>query len=131
MNDLREVTSSPDFLERIGFDEREGSVSSYEHWIRYEKSIQSLESNLRFIVQVDFDLTISDEPHGSYSDNHHYSFNGVFLKVDDRQMDRDYYDNTTFDEETESPRTIDRWPLRIHTVSRLRSFCDMLGRGVR
>jgi hypothetical protein len=86
-----------------------------------------------FVVQVEFEMAISDDPFVKTSDNFSYSFNGVFLKVIEEQ---------TEEEETlveiphrlpialmmhEEPREIDRLELRVNTLAQLRSLCKMLG----
>ena len=124
MNDLREVQKYPDFLERKGFTCRKEESSDCVRSVWFEKSFDSIQSNVRFTVQVEYELFISDNPFCRTSDNFHYSFNGTYLIVIDRQMRR--WDNQSYDEETECPREIDRYRLNIETMSRLRSLCEAL-----
>jgi len=125
MNDLREVQNEPEFLEKDGFIYREEESTDSVRWVWYEKAFESIESQLRFIIQVEFEMDIYDEPFASYAENRTYSFNGVYLIVVDRQMQR--WDNRSYDEETEISREIDRYKVNIHTLGRLRSLCNMLG----
>lgn len=125
MNDLREITRAPSFLEKAGFVEREEETTDVVRWVWYERTIDSIESQVRFVVQVEFELSISDDPFVRTSDNFSYSFNGVYLKVIDRQMQR--WDSQSYDEETEVPREIDRFQVNVSTLAQLRSLCKMLG----
>ncbi|MEK6777735.1 MAG: hypothetical protein AABY87_12790 [bacterium] len=124
MNDLREVTKEPEFLQKSGYNRRDEETTDSARFVWYEKTFGSIVSQLRFIIQVEFELFLYDDPFASYIENCCYSFNGVYLKVIDRQMER--CDNLSYDEDTELPREIDRCELNIHTFSRLRSFSNML-----
>ena len=119
MNDLREITSYPSFLEKAGFVEKEEHTTDVVRWVWFEKTIDAVESQVRLVVQVEFELSISDAPFVRTRDNFSYYFNGVYLKVIDRQMER-------LDEETELPREIDRIKINVSTRSQLRSLCKML-----
>jgi len=124
MNDLREVVTEPEFLEKKGFVRREEETTDSVRWVWYEKVIDSVNSQIRFIVQIEFELFISDNC-ASYIENRDYGFNGIYLRVIDRQIEA--LDNISYDDEYELLRETDRWALSIHTVSRLKSFCEMLG----
>ncbi len=140
MNDLREITRYPSFLEKAGFVEREEHTTDDVRWVWFERTIDSIESQVRLILQVEFELSISDDPFVRTSDNFSYSFNGVYLKVIDRQMERS--DSQSYDEETfmekplippldvlmeEEPREIGRFELKVSTLAQLRSLSKMLG----
>lgn len=112
-------------MEKAGFVEREEETTDVVRWVWYERTIDSIESQVRFVVQVEFELSISDDPFVRTSDNFSYSFNGVYLKVIDRQMQR--WDSQSYDEETEVPREIDRFQVNVSTLAQLRSLCKMLG----
>ena len=68
MNDLREVEKEPGFLLRSGFRCRE-ETAAFVRWVWFEKTIDSPNSQIRFVIQVEFEITISDDPFASYSDN--------------------------------------------------------------
>jgi len=86
MNDLREITREPYFLEKAGFVRREEETADVVRWVWYEKTI---ESQVTFVVQVKFEMSISDDPFVKTSDNFSYSFNGVFLKVIEEQSEEE------------------------------------------
>ena len=56
---------------------------------------------------------IYDSPTASYDENHNLSFNDAFVQVYDRQMEQDgvCMGELQYDEETESLRLIDAYPL--------------------
>ncbi|MEW6441845.1 MAG: hypothetical protein AB1640_13000 [bacterium] len=124
MNDLREVTRDPAFLEKLGFARRDQNSTDVVRWVWYERTIDSIGSQVRFVVQVEFELCISDDPFVKFPDNHTYSFSRVYLKVIDRQMERE--DNRTYDEDTEIARVVDRFEINVTKVSQLRVLCRML-----
>ena len=144
MNDLREITRYPAFLEKAGFVEREEETTDVVRWVWFERTIDSVESEVTLVLQVEFELAISDDPFVRTSDNFSYSFNGVYLKIIERQMERE--DSESADEASvlknshmlsldafmkayvkEEPREIDRVNLRVTTRAQLRSLCKMLG----
>src|SRR4030042_664400 len=114
----------PTFLKRLGFKSREEDTTDTVRWICYERAFQSYESQVKLIVQVEFEKFYRDDPFASYTDNVTYSFNRVYLKVIDRQMDE--FDNGTYDDDNEKPRNIGRVRIDVQTVSELRSLCKML-----
>ncbi len=78
VNDLNEVTQEPTFLEKLGFIQREENTTDALRWVWYERIFNSSESQLRFIIQVEFEMYISDNPDVSYNDNVTYSCNRVY-----------------------------------------------------
>ena len=124
MNDLCDIEREPAFLEKIGFVRQDCESSDTVRMVWYERTIDSSESQVRFIVQVEFELTIGDDPSCPSIDNYSYSFNRVYLKVIDRKMRR--LDNQFYDDETESPRKIGRVEVNIRTLNHLRMLCKML-----
>lgn len=144
MNDLREITTEPYFLEKAGFVRRDEETTDVDRWIWYERTIDGIESQVTLILQVEFEMSISDNPFVRTSDNFWYSFNGVYLKIIERQMDRE--DSESADKASvlknphmlsldafikayvkEEPREIDRIGLNVSTLAQLRSLCKMLG----
>ena len=144
MNDLREVTREPDFLEKAGFVRRDEETTDVVRWVWYERTIDSVESEVTLVLQVEFELSISDNPVVRTSDNFSYNFNGVYLKISERPVEtansrsyereeffkhprilslNDFADLCVKDE----PREIDRFGLRVSTLAQLRSLCKMLG----
>lgn len=94
------------------------TVSSGHAWL--ERRLTSKESQVGFTVQIEFELDV--DGHGN-----HYSFNGVYLALADRQMER--LDSERFDEDTETPRKVGRWPLSCRTLEEVKELCRLLGRG--
>ena len=124
MNDLIEVTKEPTFLEKLGFTGREQDSTDTVRWVWYERTIDSYKSQVRFVIQVEFEMFITDDPVASYTDNVSYSFNRIYIKVIDRHMEKS--DNQAYDEETENPREVGHFRVNIQKVSELRSICKML-----
>jgi hypothetical protein len=141
MNDLRETTSYPSFLEKAGFVEREEHTIDFVRWVWFEKTIDSVEFQLRLVVQVEFELSISDGPSMRDADNFSYNFNGVYLQIlelpvelgDNRSCDREEFLKhprtlpVNYFFVKEEPRKLDRFELRVTTRTQLRSLCKMLG----
>ena len=124
MNQLSEVTREPTFLEKLGFTCREEDTTDPRRSVTYRKTIDSIGSQVRFVIQVEFEMWIRDDPFATYTENVSYGFEGVYLRVIDRQMEE--LDDETYDEETEKPRYIGRFKMNIETVSHLRLLCKML-----
>jgi len=144
MNDLREITRYPSFLEKAGFIEREQHTTDTVRWVWFEKTVDSVASQVRLVVQVEFELSISDDPFVRTSENFSYSFNGVYLKIIEEQTeaeDSQSEDRVSFLKHPhimplgafmktfvkEEPREIDRFELKVSTLAQLRSLCKMLG----
>ena len=144
MNDFREITRYPAFLEKAGFVEREEETTDVVRWVWFERTIDSIESQVSLILQVEFEMSISDNPFVRTSDNFCYSFNGVYLKIIERPVET--ADSRSYEREEffkhprilplndfadlfvkEEPREIDRFGLNVSTLSQLRSLCKMLG----
>lgn len=143
MNDLREIPREPLFLEKAGFVRRDEETSDVVRWVRYEKTLESIDSQVTLVLQVEFELSISDNPYVRTIDNFSYSFNGVYLKIIERQMETG--DSESDDEATyltnphilplgasmkaimkEEPREIDRSELKVTTRAQLHSLCRMI-----
>lgn len=92
----------PTFLKRLGFKSREEDTTDTVRWICYERAFQSYESQVKLIVQVEFEKFYRDDPFASYTDN------------------------GTYDDDNEKPRNIGRVRIDVQTVSELRSLCKML-----
>jgi len=99
--DLRDVAERPDRLIDAGYTRRDEATTDTVGAVVYEKVISSDESQLKVLVQIHFQLAISDDVGYEYDELCSYSFNGVFLEVQDRQMESE--DNRYFDEESEHP----------------------------
>lgn len=144
MNDLREIAREPFFLEKAGFVRRDEETTDVVRWVWYERTIDSIESQMRLILQVEFEMSISDNPFVRTSDNFSYSFNGVYLKIIERPAET--ADSRSYEREEffkhprilplndfadlvmkEEPREIDRFELKVSTLAQLRSLCKMLG----
>jgi hypothetical protein len=140
MNDLRKITRRPSFLEKAGFVEREEETTDAVRWVWYERPIDSIVSQVTLTLQVEFELSISDDPFVRTSDNFNYNFNGVYLKIIEGRMEKgasQSYDMETFVKHPhilplalmmdEEPRELDRLILNVSTRAQLRSLCKILG----
>ena len=119
MNELVFYSSDPRALEKEGFAYREEFKGANGHaWL--ERRLTSVTSQVGFTVQIEFELDV--DGHGN-----HFSFNWVYLVVADRRMER--LDSQNFDEETESPKEVGRWPLPCRTLEEIKELCRLLGKG--
>lgn len=134
MNDLRESTREPCFLEKLGFARRDEETIDVVRRVWYERTIDSVESQVTIVLQVEYERTI---------DNFSYSFNGVYLKIIEQEPGKE--ESESFDDASvlkdphmlspeafirayvrEEPREIDRVRLRVTTRAQLRSLCRMI-----
>lgn len=81
MEDLREVSQEPGFLEALGFVRRDEPTTDAVRWVWYEREFPCEEDHFDLVLQVEFELAISDSIAVSYVENRSYSFNGVFILV--------------------------------------------------
>lgn len=143
MNDLREIATEPYFLEKAGFVRRDEETTDVDRWVWYERTIDGIESQVTLILQVEFEMSISDNPFVRTSDNFSYNFNGVYLKIierpaetpDSRSCEREEFfkhprilplNDFTDLFVKEEPREIDRIGLKVNTLAQLRSLCRMI-----
>ena len=138
MNDLREIRRYPSFLEKAGFIEREERTTDVVRWVWFEKTIHSIDAGLKLILQVEFELSISDNPFVRTTDNFWYSFNGVYLKIIEGTMEQEHSESPdSFVKNPrvlplsvllkQEPREIGRFELNVRTLAQLRSLSTMLG----
>ncbi len=120
--------NNPDILLVYGFIRRDEETTSSVRSVWYEKIFDQYDSQLRLMIQIEFELDIYDDDSASYTENRIYRLNGVYLVVTDRQMQRegDKKDGYYY-EDTENPREIDRCRIKISTFHELRTLCNMLG----
>ena len=118
MKDLMEYSSDPRALEKDGFNYRQEAFDGPHGHAWLERRLTSAESQVGFTLQIEFEMDI--DGHGN-----HYSFNGVWLAVADRRMER--ANSMEFDEESESPRDVGRWPLPCRTLEEVEELCRLLG----
>ncbi len=135
MKELGDDFREPIFLLKMGFTCKEEDSTDARRLVWYEKTFQADDSQVKIIVQVEFEMCLRDDPSASYTNNVSYEFNKVYLKIVDRRMEEyddetrgkfDHYDYKVFKEESEKPRTIGHYPLDIQKVSQLRALCKML-----
>lgn len=81
--ELRDLAERPSVLLAKGYVEVEEETTSPVRSVWYSKTIEGLESPLRFSVRIEFEMGISDEPMVMH-DQRSYSFNGVRLEVERR-----------------------------------------------
>lgn len=117
VNYFDEIYKSPDFLENYGFTRVEESTTNTLKYVWYEKEYNTCESQVGFVLQVEFEMHTTDKTFLTPEENRSYSFNAVYLKVINRQMVRQ--DNISYDEETEMPIVIDRYQLKVSTLDEL------------
>ena len=120
MNELIFYSSDPKALEKEGFVYREEEFEGPNGHAWLERRLTSATSQVGFTIQIEFDLDV--DGHGN-----HFSFNGVYLAVADRQMER--ANSMEYDEETDSPREVGRWPLPCRTLEEIKELCRLMGKG--
>jgi hypothetical protein len=110
-------------LLREGYTRREQRTTNSVRAVWYEKTfedsddayaIEPREGAIALMVQVEFDLSICDDPEASYEDNREYSFSAVYLWVKQHVGEGAY-------------TTVGRFHLPIEARSDLRAFCRLLG----
>lgn len=127
--DLRDFEDDPDQLLRLGYKRRDEASTDSVRLVWYEKDFSSRESQICLALQIEYELGLSDDSHVSYSANCSYSFNGVYIRVLDRRMER--LDNRAFDEETANPRELGRHRLSIATLEECDALAKLLQPGFR
>ena len=126
--DLRDVAERPDRLLDAGYTRRDETTTNTVRAVIYEKVISSDESQLKLLVQIHFELAISDSVGYNCSDNCSYSFNGVYLGAQDRRMEVE--DNRYFDEESEQPISVGTLKLDIQSLGEVERLVALLKPGV-
>jgi hypothetical protein len=76
------------------------------------------------VIRIEFELTISDDPGGSYCENRSYSFNRVVLEVISRRMQR--YDSIRYEPDTEQPEVVGEYNLGIRTLREVKQLAQPL-----
>jgi hypothetical protein len=127
--DLRDFDYEPDRLLSLGYERRDEESADYVRFVWYEKEFSSSESQICLVLQIEYELGLSDDLRASYSANCSYSFNGVYVRVLDRQMEE--VDNYTFDEETANPRELGRQRLSVTTLEECDALAKLLRPGLR
>ena len=120
MNELIFYSTDPRALEKEGFVYREEEFEGPNGHAWLERRLTSATCQVGFAIQIEFELDV--DGHGS-----HYSFNGVYMAVADRRMEQ--ANSIEYDEETESPREVGRWPLPCRTLEGVRELCRLMGPG--
>jgi hypothetical protein len=75
-------------LEKAGFVRRDDESGDVDRWVWYERTIGSADSEVTLVLQVEFELSISDNPFGRTTDNFCYGFDGVYLRIFEPPPDR-------------------------------------------
>ena len=117
---LQDVAERPDRLLDAGYIRRDEATTDIVRAVAYEKVISSNESQLKLLVQIHFELAISDDVGYEYDEFCSRSFNGVYLEVQDRQMEAE--DNRYFDEESEHATSVGTLKLDIESRARSNGF---------
>ena len=118
-----------EFFRDQGFDCREQSTSDSVRWRDYFLTFKKPESNVLIRLILRFELNIGDSPDASYDDNHQISFDHARIDVFDRCMPRvgSYMGFPEYDEDKESKRKIDSYPILIRSLEDLNVMRSVLG----
>ena len=126
MKELGDDFKEPTFLLKMGFTCKEEDSTENHRMVRYSRSFFSDKSPFKFIVRLEYELSIRDDPSFD-ADNFSYEFGGAHLHIVDRHMEEyDYHGETYYDEKSEKPNYIGITKLNIRTRSKLRSFINAL-----
>jgi hypothetical protein len=126
MNDLPESCVAIDTLFRKrGYGHREIEQEDvYSKWVIYYKDFRRSDKNMMFRIELKFDLSIHDDPGGSYDDNHELYFEEAHLAVYDRRMEEDpemlqFDDGPYYLEETENLKRFGAHSIRMSSLADL------------
>jgi hypothetical protein len=97
-------------------------------WCYYSREFRKDCSNVMIRLVLRFEIAIYDTPTASYADNREISFNDAYLVTFDRQMQEGSLitGEWTYDEETESLRKIDSFPIYPQSIDDIRNLCRLL-----
>lgn len=124
MNRINDFTENPDSLLEFGLKRHDEETTDSLRLVWYEKNIYQTHSPLNYILQVEFELLLSDDPFVSYSDNCDYSFVGVYLRIINRGVS---YHETSQNESIEI-KEVDKIELNIGSISELVLFSKMFSK---
>ena len=126
MKELGDDFKEPTFLLKMGFACKEEDSTDNHRMVRFSRNFQSDKSPFKFIVLLEYELSIRDDPSFD-AENFSYEFEGAYLLVVDRHMEEDdYHGEIYYDEDSEKPNFIGKTKLNIQTRSELRSFIKAL-----
>lgn len=80
---MAKFPENPYKLEKHGYKIVEEDTASSCRWVWCKKSFQHLNEALEFEVTIEYEVSIADDPYASYSENHTYFFNRVYLSIYD------------------------------------------------
>ena len=118
------MADRPNLLLERGYAPRDEHTTDTLRSVIFEKSISSDESQLKLLVQIHFELAISDNVGYDYEENCSYSFNGVYLEVINRQKEPE--DNRYFDEESEDPISVGTLRLDVDSLGDIERLIRLL-----
>jgi len=121
---LSDFEDEPGRLARHSFIHRDESSTDNVRKVWFERVFDSDESQIRFIIRIEFELGLSDDLNVSYRANQPYFFNGVVLEVVDRRMQR--YDNISYEPDTERPQVVGQYRLAIETLREVKELARLL-----
>jgi hypothetical protein len=121
---LRDIALDPDQLLGRGYIRVDESTSDPVRRVVYQKAITSDESQLKLLVEIHFELSISDDVGYEYCELCSYSFNCVKLEVLDRQMEP--LDNLCFDELTEQSIGVGTLKLGLKSLEEVERLVTLL-----
>ena len=127
MDSLPEGTEAVDtFLREKGYDCVEENTADSNRWRYYIKRFEKYNTNMRIDLVLRFELSISDDPYASWSDNCSLFFSDTFIEIYDRQMERDgtFMGEPSFDEDTELPRRLGRYEVRLTSIEAVEAFAE-------
>lgn len=133
MRGLPEEGSAIDtFLRKEGFKCRDQEPDGVEYslWRYYSKDFKRVDSNVMFRLVIRYMVQIHDDPGGSYDDNHQFFYEDTYLAVFDRQMIDEgglFAGDKYYDEETESLRKVDKFPLHLGRYGDLQQLLISFG----
>lgn len=116
---MDDFSDKPDELITFGFIRRDEETTDSTRFIWYEKTLKK--GRFSYILQIEFELSISDDPYGSYSDNHSYTFNDIYLRIINEEISN--Y-NISFDS-LRDDFEVDKIKLNLKSIPEIILFCKM------
>lgn len=108
----------PDSLIELGFTPFK--TTEPECLVLYQKTVDHWDSNVRLVIEVEFEPDVDNNPDAIPPDKQNYSWRGCFIRIIDRQMGESA--NGDYDVGTEKPKTIGRVRTRIANLKNLEAF---------
>lgn len=129
----RNCIQTDNFFRKQGFTCREENTTDPTRLNDYEMEFRRDDSNVMFRLVIRFELSISDGPFGSYTDNHNLYYCKTFLEIfhrglDITRSDYDYYYYYGPEETDEKLEWIARYELNVNSYKEIKALIARLSK---